>query len=277
MVWTASAESAARQIRFRPGAARRAAGGFQRHRPHHIRIGILKGEVTWGSAKTLFFRMIFVGALAASAAAHFGANAADCRPNAAQRGRSTAATAPVTTVNQAVDRIIAREHDEIATIRRYSPIIETYIQDMKPDKDMGAVPVRDHYFLGQADLLQGRGRQLHDLGQQEGQARRAQSDRPLGRLLHVVLRSRRLPADDLHRYERARPAALPVRLRAPRVPGRCPLRGVRRDAAAEIRQRAVSRAASGPKTRTTPSFVSTACTRRSPESTASTCTSIAGA
>ena len=65
------------------------------------------------------------------------------------------AMAPVTTANQAVDRIIAREHDEIATIRRYSPIIETYIQDMKPDKDMGAVPVRDHYFLGQANLSQG--------------------------------------------------------------------------------------------------------------------------
>ena len=63
--------------------------------------------------------------------------------------------APVTNANQAVDRIIAREHDEIATIRRYSPIIETYIQDMKPDKDMGAIPVKDHYFLGQADLSKG--------------------------------------------------------------------------------------------------------------------------
>jgi hypothetical protein len=66
-----------------------------------------------------------------------------------------ATTAPVTNVNQAIDRIIAREHDEIATIKHYSPIIETYIQDMKPDKDMGAVPVRDHYFLGQADFSKG--------------------------------------------------------------------------------------------------------------------------
>jgi hypothetical protein len=62
---------------------------------------------------------------------------------------------PVTTADQAVDRIIAREHDEVATIRQYSPIIETYIQDMKADKDMGAVPVRDHYFLGQAVLSKG--------------------------------------------------------------------------------------------------------------------------
>ena len=61
----------------------------------------------------------------------------------------------MTTVNQAIDRMIAREHDENATIRRYNPIIETYIQDMKPDKDMGAIPVKDHYFLGQANLSKG--------------------------------------------------------------------------------------------------------------------------
>jgi hypothetical protein len=67
----------------------------------------------------------------------------------------TSTSAPVTTVNEAIDRIIAREHDENATIRRYNPIVETYIQDMKPDKDMGAVPVRDHYFLGQANLSKG--------------------------------------------------------------------------------------------------------------------------
>ena len=63
--------------------------------------------------------------------------------------------AAVTTVNQAIDRMIAREHDENATIRRYNPIIETYIQDMKPDPQMGAIPVRDHYFLGQANLSKG--------------------------------------------------------------------------------------------------------------------------
>ena len=68
---------------------------------------------------------------------------------------STGTASPVTTVNEAIDRIIAREHDENAIIRRYTPVIETYIQDMKPDKDLGAVPVSDHYFLGQADLSRG--------------------------------------------------------------------------------------------------------------------------
>jgi hypothetical protein len=71
----------------------------------------------------------------------------------AQTGRPTAAS--VTTVDQAIDRIVAREHDEVAVIRQYSPIVETYVQDMKPDPDMGIVPVRDHYFLGQAQLSKG--------------------------------------------------------------------------------------------------------------------------
>jgi hypothetical protein len=98
---------------------------------------------TW---KTLSFSFALAGALAVTAAAQ--------SPTADPSQPSSAAGA-VTTVNQAIDRIIAREHDEVATIRHYNPIVETYIQDMRPDKDMGAIPVKDHYFLGQANLASG--------------------------------------------------------------------------------------------------------------------------
>ena len=47
-----------------------------------------------------------------------------------QTGSSTAGA--VTTVDQAIDLIIAREHDEVAVIRQYSPIVETYVQDINP-------------------------------------------------------------------------------------------------------------------------------------------------
>jgi hypothetical protein len=70
-----------------------------------------------------------------------------------QAGSSS--SVPVTTVDQAIDRIIARERDEMGMIRRFTPLIETYIQNMKPDPDMGAVPAKDHYFLGQAELAKG--------------------------------------------------------------------------------------------------------------------------
>src|ERR1700736_2552260 len=102
-----------------------------------------------GKRKCLLFSMILVGALAGTAPAQQSAD--QTQPRA---GDSTT-VGTVTTVSQAIYRILARENDEVATIRRYNPIIETYIQDMKPDKELGAVPVRDHYFLGQAMLAKG--------------------------------------------------------------------------------------------------------------------------
>jgi hypothetical protein len=98
--------------------------------------------------RSLSSTLILVGVLVASATAQ--AQAVDQAQSA-----SGSTSGQVTTVNQAIDRIIAREHDEVATIRHYTPIVETYIQDMKPDADMGAVPVKDHYYLGQANLATG--------------------------------------------------------------------------------------------------------------------------
>jgi hypothetical protein len=94
--------------------------------------------------------IILLGALAGVAGAQTKQMADQTQP---QPGNPTESA--VTTVNQAIDRMIAREHDENATVRRYNPIIETYIQDMKPDPEMGSIPVKDHYFLGQANLSKG--------------------------------------------------------------------------------------------------------------------------
>src|SRR5208282_633892 len=101
---------------------------------------------TW---KSFCLSTVLVGALAGVA----GAQTQTADQTQPQPGTSSSNSA--VTVNEAIDRIIAREHDENATIRRYNPIIETYIQDMKPDKDLGAIPVKDHYFLGQANLAKG--------------------------------------------------------------------------------------------------------------------------
>jgi hypothetical protein len=98
--------------------------------------------------KNFCFTVLLAGSLTGIASAQNTQTADQTQPQAATAG-------PVTTVDQAIDRVIAREHEEIATIRRFNPVIETYIQDMKPDKEMGTMPVRDHYFLGQADLTKG--------------------------------------------------------------------------------------------------------------------------
>jgi hypothetical protein len=99
--------------------------------------------------KNFCLTVLLAGSLAGTAPAQNNQTADQTQPQAG------ATAGPVTTVDQAIDRVIAREHEEIATIRRFNPVIETYIQDMKPDKEMGTIPVRDHYFLGQADLSKG--------------------------------------------------------------------------------------------------------------------------
>ena len=54
--------------------------------------------------------------------------------------------------NRLIDRTIAREKEEVEALSQYSPIIETYIQQVRPDKVLGIVPKSDFYLLGQADF-----------------------------------------------------------------------------------------------------------------------------
>jgi len=57
--------------------------------------------------------------------------------------------------NNVVDQMIAQESQNMKALRQYSPIVETYIQDMRPDKEMGSVPDGDDYFLGRVSFAAG--------------------------------------------------------------------------------------------------------------------------
>src|SRR5579863_2550444 len=59
---------------------------------------------------------------------------------------------PATTMDQVVDRSILREHALMAFLKNRTPLVETYLQNLKPDAQLGAVPKEDHYFLGRLDL-----------------------------------------------------------------------------------------------------------------------------
>src|SRR5216684_869702 len=48
-------------------------------------------------------------------------------------------------LDEIIDRMIKREHNEIAAFDLYSPIIETYIQEVKINQLTGAVPKSDYY------------------------------------------------------------------------------------------------------------------------------------
>ena len=59
-------------------------------------------------------------------------------------------------VDQVVDRIVQRENEEVKTLQQYHPIIETYVQDMRADQELGTSPITDHYFLGKMTLSEGK-------------------------------------------------------------------------------------------------------------------------
>ena len=66
------------------------------------------------------------------------------------------ATAAASTFDQVVDRAVEREHFFTAQMKQLHPLVETYLQNLKPDKDLGApVPASDVYFLGRLDMSEG--------------------------------------------------------------------------------------------------------------------------
>jgi hypothetical protein len=77
-----------------------------------------------------------------------GSMAAAAAPKAADQPR---------TMEEVVDRVIVNENHLNQEIRKFSPLVETYIQNLKPDKQLGFVPAGDKYFLGRADFSKGVG------------------------------------------------------------------------------------------------------------------------
>src|SRR5271166_5646510 len=74
-------------------------------------------------------------------------------------GRDTAAQQAVVSANsfdQVIDRAVEREHFFMAQMKHLHPLVETYLQNLKQDKEIDApVPVSDVYFLGRLDMTDG--------------------------------------------------------------------------------------------------------------------------
>ena len=75
-----------------------------------------------------------------------GSKAAAAAPRPADQPR---------TMEEVVDRVIANENHLNQEIRKFSPLVETYIQNLRPDKQLGFTPAGDKYFLGRADFSKG--------------------------------------------------------------------------------------------------------------------------
>jgi hypothetical protein len=110
---------------------------------------------------TKFFVLSLVGVLSFV----LGSSAQDPAPAASDPDQPSAAAvvqlpAPTNqpapaSFDQVVDRIVEREHFFVAQMRHAHPLAETYIQNLRGDKELGAVPDSDHYFLGRLDMSEG--------------------------------------------------------------------------------------------------------------------------
>src|ERR1700720_4785909 len=75
-----------------------------------------------------------------------GSKAAAAAPRPADQPR---------TMEEVVDRVIVNENHLNQEIRKFSPLVKTYIQNLKQDKALGFTPAGDKYFLGRADFAKG--------------------------------------------------------------------------------------------------------------------------
>ena len=62
---------------------------------------------------------------------------------------------PNNALDQIVNRIISTEQTEMTSLKPFTPLVETYIQNLRGDNNLGAVPAGDKYFLGRAVLSKG--------------------------------------------------------------------------------------------------------------------------
>jgi hypothetical protein len=96
-----------------------------------------------------------------AAAATQAAPAAPASQPLAPESQTEQSTAPAptpsllpqpTTMDQVVDRFIEREHALMKALSTLTPVVETYLQNLSADPQLGSVPSGDHYFLGRMDM-----------------------------------------------------------------------------------------------------------------------------
>ncbi len=94
-------------------------------------------------------------ALDPSAAPISGVPSSGMPSSAAPAQASSALPSPALTLNDVIDRVVQREHLFMAQMRHVHPMIETYLQDLKNDREGDTTPVKDQYFLGRLDMSDG--------------------------------------------------------------------------------------------------------------------------
>jgi hypothetical protein len=80
-------------------------------------------------------------------------------------------------LDDVLDAIIANERELATTLEQYQPLVETYLQTVKPDSALGFVPVKDNYFFGRLELP--RNQPVAEAGDGKGRSKKSKSKKTL--------------------------------------------------------------------------------------------------
>src|SRR3989440_3628803 len=105
---------------------------------------------TWKSIVTASL-LITLSAVAQQTA---GPSSSSTTPASQPATSQTSQPAAPTNMDQVVDRTIEREHALMDFLKTRTPLVETYLQNLKLDPQLGPVPSQDHYFLGRIDMAE---------------------------------------------------------------------------------------------------------------------------
>jgi hypothetical protein len=86
--------------------------------------------------------------------------------------------------NALIDKAIAREKEVIKTVKDRAPLVETYIQNMRPDPVLGQVPDSDQHFLGRVEFSKIIGDNAYEVNKSTSQG--TSNDGKLGFLKHTT-------------------------------------------------------------------------------------------
>jgi len=86
--------------------------------------------------------------------------AAQDPPSSPQPPAASSAPAPSAApanLHEVMDRAVQREHLFVAQMRHMHPMVETYLQYLKDNKEGNTLPAKDLYFMGRLDMTDGPG------------------------------------------------------------------------------------------------------------------------
>ena len=104
-----------------------------------------------------FFLLLLLASVLPTFSQDSNSAAPPAAPDAATVSQAPGSSPPANpaSFNDVLDRIVQREHLFLAQMRHMRPMVETYLQDLKPDSDGNSIPVKDEYFLGRLEMNEG--------------------------------------------------------------------------------------------------------------------------